>query len=329
MAISGTNQPDNLSYDGSTDETISGLNGNDSISTVDSTANNTMYGGNGIDTIHAGAGDDKIYGERGADIIYAGAGNDLIDGGQGDDTIETGEGNDTVVLTRNGGIDTVTDFRATYTSLGPDQTISFDDLGFTFDAPIPDGYGGFNWPNVYAFDPDTFFAESGYNNVGQGSIVAFDAFGIGGTVTTTGADFTLKSAYMAAAWNDDLEVTVQGWDDDVLVVSQPITLGVDRTLVNFVGFDSIDKVTFDGSGGTYHGFVGSGDHVALDDLTIAFETQTPSQDVIQVASQEVADGLLASAHDVAGGVALDYKGYHAVVLGQTAADVTADWFLVA
>jgi hypothetical protein len=66
----------------------------------------------------------------------------------------------------------------------------------------------------------------------------------------------------------------------------------------------------------------------MDDLTVAFET-SQGQDVIEVDSQEVADGLLASAHDVPGGVALDYQGYHAVLLGQQAANVTADWFFVA
>ena len=43
---------------------------------------------------------------------------------------------------------------------------------------------------------------------------------------------------MAAAWNDGLQVTVEGYDDGVLVATQIIT----RELVTFVGFDSVDSL---------------------------------------------------------------------------------------
>jgi hypothetical protein len=118
-------------------------------------------------------------------------------------------------------------------------------------------------------------------------------------------------------------LTVTGWDDGNPVASQTFAIGLHFSLLNFDGFNSVDRITF-----TVTDVEAGGAIVALDDLTLAFET-TQSQDVIQVNSQEVADGLLASAHDVAGGVALDYKGYHAVLLGQQAANVTADWFVVA
>ena len=115
-------------------------------------------------------------------------------------------------------------------------------------------------------------------------------------------------------------VTINGYDDGKLVAS--VTLfSVDTSLhhIIFNGFESIDMMTFDGD-------VTSA--VVIDNLVVAFEAKQ-SQDVIQVASQAAADGLLASAHNVAAGVALDYGDYHTVLLGLTAADVTADWFTIA
>jgi hypothetical protein len=227
--ITGTNQPDTIDLLSVSPGVVGGP------ATIGA---DTVNVGNGADNVSTGAGDDTIHGERGNDIINAGAGDDFIDGGQGNDTIETGEGNDTVVLSKNGGIDTVTDFRAVY--YGPDQTITFDDLTpSSVGDPVPNGYGGLNWSNVYEVDADSnIYNPSGFQNVAGGSDgnVAFNGFSNLGTITTAGADFTLKSAYMAAAWNDGLQVTVEGYDDGVLVATQIIT----REPVTFVGFDSVD-----------------------------------------------------------------------------------------
>jgi Ca2+-binding RTX toxin-like protein len=276
----------------------------------------TVNAGNGDDNVSTGAGDDTIHGEKGNDIINAGSGNDFIDGGRGNDTIETGAGNDTVVLSKNGGIDTVTDFRS------PNLTINFDDLPpLATDLPVPNGYEGLNWDNV--FHTPIFDEATGTVVVGVAATFHED----GATITTAGADFTLTSMLALGIDNHGtgVSLTVTGWDDanPVPVASQTFTLGLHATLLNLDGFNSVDRITFNVTD-----IEGGGAIVALDDLTVAFET-TQSQDVIQVGSQEVADGLLASAHDVAGGVALDYQGYHAVLLGQTAANVTADWFVVA
>lgn len=56
----------------------------------------TIYGGEGKDIIHAGAGHDYLYGDEGVDTIYASAGEDTIWGGEGGDLLYTGTGWDTV-----------------------------------------------------------------------------------------------------------------------------------------------------------------------------------------------------------------------------------------
>jgi Ca2+-binding RTX toxin-like protein len=134
--ITGTNQPDTIDLLSVSPGVVGGP------ATIGA---DTVNAGNGGDNVSTGAGDDTIHGEKGNDIINAGSGNDFIDGGPGDDTIETGAGNDTVVLTKNGGIDIVTDFRS------PVLTINFDDLPPRTDLPVPNGYEGLNWDNVFGF----------------------------------------------------------------------------------------------------------------------------------------------------------------------------------
>ena len=56
----------------------------------------TIYGGEGKDIVHAGAGDDYVYGDEGVDTLYGSAGEDTIWGGDGGDLLFTGTGWDTV-----------------------------------------------------------------------------------------------------------------------------------------------------------------------------------------------------------------------------------------
>jgi len=68
--------------------------------------NDTMWGGDGADTLIGGTGNDALNGERGADQLDGGSGadtlsggdgDDLLDGGSGVDRLSGGNGNDTLV----------------------------------------------------------------------------------------------------------------------------------------------------------------------------------------------------------------------------------------
>ncbi len=119
-AIQITNGAATLSYSATglnltADDTIDGGAGQD-----------TIYGQEGDDSISGGADDDQLYGEEGndtidgglgADHIYGGLGDDSIVGGDGDDTLDGGAGNDLLtgglgndLFTVGGGNDTITDF---------------------------------------------------------------------------------------------------------------------------------------------------------------------------------------------------------------------------
>ena len=82
-----------------------GERGNDTITAGSGT--DTAYGGGGSDSIDAGADADTVFGGSGADSINANTGADLVYGGSNDDTIEGGEGSDSVF--GGSGNDVITD----------------------------------------------------------------------------------------------------------------------------------------------------------------------------------------------------------------------------
>ena len=88
-----------------TDNTLYGGNGDDTLIALGD-GNNLMYGdemdgGTGNDLMIAGNGQNTMYGGEGSDFIVAGDGNNSIRGGTGKDTIYAGSGND-IVFGENG-----------------------------------------------------------------------------------------------------------------------------------------------------------------------------------------------------------------------------------
>lgn len=92
---------DNDSLDGGAgDDSLSGDEGNDLLS-----------GGTGRDTLLGGAGADTLEGDGGNDDLRGGAGNDRLTDGAGQDTLAGGSGVDTFVISTDGALDTIADFR--------------------------------------------------------------------------------------------------------------------------------------------------------------------------------------------------------------------------
>ncbi len=74
----------------------------------------TVYGGDGNDSVVASSGDKQLYGGRGADTLTGAGSNDLIDGEDGNDSLLGGTGNDRILgadgadyLAGNDGMDTL------------------------------------------------------------------------------------------------------------------------------------------------------------------------------------------------------------------------------
>ncbi|MCB5174238.1 cadherin-like domain-containing protein [Microvirga sp. SM9] len=90
---------------------ISGTGNGLNNSLTGNSGDNSLKGGSGHDTLKGMSGDDKLFGQRGNDKLLGGAGDDMLKGGGGDDRLTGNSGQDVFIFERNGGRDTVTDFR--------------------------------------------------------------------------------------------------------------------------------------------------------------------------------------------------------------------------
>ena len=316
------------------DDELHGDNGNDELQGGE--GNDALQGGNGDDVAAGGTGDDELAGNRGDDALDGGDGNDRLDGGSGADTLTGGEGVDTFVMSP--GADLVTDF----SPLATEQTvIDFEGIAPEGNnATIPDGSFGLQWSDqFFAIDDDDPFAGpgTGYENViNSPDSAGFNGYGAAVTMNSADPDddFDLVSGYFAAAFEDDLQVTIEAWDDGVQVGTVALTLDTDKVFVDFQAgtapdaisadfdgtFDSIDEVRIISTP------AGLGFQVAMDDLAI--ERIVGDGDVIEVAPGSDIDAIVASAIDDGFGNAVITNGGQTMTLqGIDAADVNADWFV--
>jgi len=148
-------------------------------------------------------------------------------------------------------------------------TLTFDDLPGTINS-IPNGYGGFNWNNFYHLNSVNYSPNpSGYlNGTVSSPNVAFNAFANPASLSTNNTPFTFKSVYLTGAWNNGLNILIQGFQGANQLYSQTVT--VDSTAPTLFSFNwsGIDSLRFASSGGIDAGYGGGGTHFALDNLTV-------------------------------------------------------------
>ena len=160
--------------------------------------------------------------------------------------------------------------------LGFDDIAVLDPGGVAF---IPDGYAGFNWSNL-GFRNNSDDAGGYPGATVSGDYTAFNLFGRVAAVGTSTFDF--NSAYLAAAWNNNLSITVRGLlDGDVLyeqtVVAQYGTARGSSAVEFVFDFIGIDQLVFDSFGGTDadSNDGGSGTQFALDNFTFNNSSAVP------------------------------------------------------
>lgn len=146
---------------------------------------------------------------------------------------------------------------------------TFDELPGTL-TPIPNGYGGFTWTNMYYLNA-TIEVHSlvGY---GAGMVsspnVAYNVWADPAVVSDSAFDF--GGAYLTGAWNDDLNIQVEGYLGANLLYTQ--TVVVSSTAPTWFDFNyyGIDKLNFSSWGGTPnpdYSQYGEGAHFAMDNFT--------------------------------------------------------------
>ena len=149
--------------------------------------------------------------------------------------------------------------------------LDFEDLTVAFRTmEIDDGYAGFDWTNAYVMDTQVYNVNlrSGYV-ANSGENLVFNTFRAPMSFSNED-NFDFEGFYATAAWRDGLKLTIEGYDDGVLVGSQVEFLRaglVKQIVLDDVIFDSVDEVVFIPSGGTEVPLLdGSGEYVGLDDF---------------------------------------------------------------
>ena len=173
--------------------------------------------------------------------------------------------------TANGGHDSDF-FEATVnvTNQAAATTLTFDDLPAVTGSgsSVPNGYGGFAWSNFNYLNGSNYASESGYTHGAVSAAnVAYNSFGT--TATISGATFNFVGAYLTAAWNNDLVVTVVAYDHGLLVDQQTVVVDTDAPTWFEFDFVGVTDVVFSSSGGTNAGYSGVGTHFVLDDFTFS------------------------------------------------------------
>jgi len=178
---------------------------------------------------------------------------------------------------------------------GPAQAtiLTFDDLPGT-GVPIS-SYGGLSWSTYfYHLDGSLLaYAGTGYDH-GRVSPnhVAYNAWE--NVVAVSDNVFDFNGAWLTGAWNDGLNVKVEGWLDAVKKYDQTVT--VNTAGATWFGFEYLDvnRLVFSSEGGTPNPIAaqrGEGHHFAMDNFTFDQEPVIPEPASLVVWSLLAAAGI--------------------------------------
>jgi len=181
---------------------------------------------------------------------------------------------------------TVTSSNAVLTIVsGVLSQLTFDDLSGT-NLQVPNGYAGLSWSNFDYMDtassapnPSGFLAGT----VSQPNI-AYNNYGTAASISN-GTAFSVLSAWLTAAWNNNLRLEVRGYASNALVYDEGFTLSATNpTLLNF-NCVNVTNIEFISSGGTPNSTYGdSGYEFVMDNMSIITPTAVaPANDVCNAA----------------------------------------------
>jgi len=150
--------------------------------------------------------------------------------------------------------------------------LTFDDLPDTANGlAVPSDYGGLHWQNVGYLDVPLHYGNqpNGYQaGMVSAPIVIYNRGGNLATISRS-TPFDFVSAYLTAAWYDNLQVEVLGYAGNTLTYSNvyaPSATAPARIDFDYLG---VDEVTFSSFGGTLHpGYSNGGEMFVMDNLMV-------------------------------------------------------------
>jgi PEP-CTERM motif len=148
------------------------------------------------------------------------------------------------------------------------ERLTFDDITAATSLPIPSGYGGLTWDNLWVVNgsADPRLVGTGYAN---GRISGeFAAFNNNGDPAAIRDDlFTFDSAYFTSAWRTGLKLEIGGWSGVTQLFATDLVLNTTSPTFFSPGWSGLDRLTFRSSGGLNAGFdQGDGVQFAMDDF---------------------------------------------------------------
>ena len=133
-------------------------------------------------------------------------------------------------------------------------------------SPIPNGYGGLNWDNFSVLDA-AVYPNSGYaHGTVSASMVAFNSFANPASVSAPSGTFTFHGAYLTGAWNNGLNIQVEGLVSGLPILTRTVVVDTIRPRWFTFDYANVESVRFTTFGGTDAGLDGSGTHLAMDDF---------------------------------------------------------------
>ena len=160
--------------------------------------------------------------------------------------------------------------------------LDFDTLGS--DQPIPSGYGGFDWNNFYTINGSVpNGGKSGYHlGTVSSPNVAYNAYGNPASISWLPSGpitaFNFIGAYFTSAWNDNLQLQVQGFLGGTQEYSNTLTLSPQSPMFGPFVWTNITELTFNVlSVGNVHWpwGVGGGAYFVMDNFTFEPYTAVP------------------------------------------------------
>lgn len=125
--------------------------------------------------------------------------------------------------------------------------------------------GGFSWNN-FGVLYTAGRAPSGYvNGTVSRNYVAFNNNGAQASLSSF-SSFVFNGAYFTGAWNNGLNITVNGFLGGVQTLSETFQVNTRAPLWKAFGW-TVDQLTFSSAGGASAGFGGGGTHFAMDNFT--------------------------------------------------------------
>jgi len=158
--------------------------------------------------------------------------------------------------------------------------LTFDDIATDQTGLIPDGYGhsDFIWGESedgssrggLAYIHYSRHPGSGYD-LGRvsGEYVGFEGWGSASFLTLESGTFDFNGAFITAAWWDDLQVVLEGYQNDTLLYSTTVTVNPTNPQWFDFNFNRINRLSFHSFGGSGYdpNNLGNGNMFAFDNFT--------------------------------------------------------------